>query len=93
MHHPSILSAVTNLCRTILENDGLRIAPEHSLTLDLGFDSMHLMQFFAGIEDLYPSLSLEAWFLEHAGGARDTVGSVVGYMARGMRSAPLMEAA
>jgi hypothetical protein len=93
MHNPSILSAVTQLCHTILENDALRIAPEQSLTQDLGFDSMHLMQFFAGIEDLCPSLPLEMWFLEHAGGARDTIGSLVSYLARGTSLAPLMEAA
>jgi acyl carrier protein len=53
-----------------------------SLTQDLGFDSMKLMEFFAGIEDLYPGIALEEWFIEHSSGGRDTIGSVVYYLAR-----------
>ncbi|NIX77587.1 acyl carrier protein [Microvirga terricola] len=76
-----VLTQVADLCRTILEKNAVEIEPGMSLTRDLGFDSMQLMQFFAGIETRYPAVILEDWFIAHASGARDTVGSVADYIA------------
>ncbi|MGO4570895.1 acyl carrier protein [Microvirga sp. 2TAF3] len=76
------LTQITDLCRTILEKDSLKIDPGMSLTRDLGFDSMQLMEFFAGIETYYPEVALEEWFLDHSTGGRDTVGSVADYLSQ-----------
>ncbi|MBF9234636.1 acyl carrier protein [Microvirga alba] len=76
-----VLTQVTDLCRTILDKGAPNIEPGMSLTRDLGFDSMQLMQFFAGIETHYPAIVLEDWFIAHYAGARDTVGSVADYVA------------
>ncbi|WP_162820408.1 hypothetical protein [Microvirga calopogonii] len=53
-----------------------------SLTHSLGFDSLKLMQFFAGVEELYPDAALEDWFIEHSADGRDTLRSAVSYLVR-----------
>jgi acyl carrier protein len=73
---------VIALCQSI---DGDKTAPidiDVSLTRTLAFDSLKLMQFFAGIEQLYPGIALEDWFVEHSTDGRDTVDSAVAYMTR-----------
>jgi acyl carrier protein len=78
----NVTQQVTDLCRWIGDGGMAHIDIKMSLTQDLGFDSMKLMEFFAGIEDLYPGIALEEWFIEHSSGGRDTIGSVVYYLAR-----------
>lgn len=78
----NIARQIADLCRWISEG---RIAPiemRMSLTRDLGFDSLKLMQFFAGIEELHGGISLEDWFIEHSSGGHDTIGSVVRHLAQ-----------
>lgn len=77
-----ITSQVFDLCRWICEGGVAEIELGMSLTRDLGFDSMKLMQFFAGIEESFPGIALEDWFIDHSSGGRDTVGSVVYHLAR-----------
>ncbi|WP_112663512.1 acyl carrier protein [Microvirga flavescens] len=73
---------VTDLCRSILEKSDIEVASNASLTEDLGLDSLQIMQFFAGIEALYPEISLEEWFLVQGGTGKDTVQSVVDHIDR-----------
>jgi acyl carrier protein len=72
---------VIALCQPI---DGDKTAPiDIDVSLrTLAFDSLKLMQFFAGIEQLYPGIALEDWFVEHSTDGRDTVDSAVAYMTR-----------
>ena len=73
---------VIALCQSIDGNKTPRIAIDVSLTRTLAFDSLKLMQFFAGIEQLYPGIALEEWFVEHSTDGRDTLDSAVAYMTR-----------
>jgi hypothetical protein len=43
---------------------------------------MKLMQFFAGVEALYPGVALEDWFIEHSTDGRDTLRSAVSHLMR-----------
>lgn len=79
-----IACQIVDLCRWISEGSIPRIEMGMSLTHDLHFDSLKLMQFFSGIEDLYAGLALEDWFIEHASGGRDTIGNVVRYIAHAL---------
>ncbi len=76
-----VTAQVAALCRWISEGSVTYIEMDMSLTRDLSFDSMKLMQFFAGIEDAYPGIALEDWFIENSSSGRDTIGSVVQYVA------------
>jgi hypothetical protein len=73
---------VIALCRSIDGDNMTPIAIDVSLTRTLAFDSLKLMQFFAGIEQLYPGIALEDWFIEHSSDGRDTLSSAVAYMTR-----------
>ncbi len=73
---------VIALCQSINGNNPTDIAMEVSLTRTLAFDSLKLMQFFAGIEQLYPGIALEDWFIENSADGRDTLGSAVAYLSR-----------
>jgi acyl carrier protein len=73
---------VIALCRSIDGDKTTPIAIDVSLTRTLAFDSLKLMQFFAGIEQLYPGIALEDWFIEHSSDGQDTLGSAVAYMTR-----------
>jgi acyl carrier protein len=73
---------VIALCRSIDGNKTPQIAMDVSLTRTLAFDSLKLMEFFAGVEQLYPSIALEDWFVEHSGDGRDTLDSAAAYMTR-----------
>ncbi|SCY80545.1 acyl carrier protein [Microvirga guangxiensis] len=77
----NIARQVADLCKWISEDSITQIDANMSLTRDLGFDSMKLMQFFAGIEELYAGIALEEWFIAHSSGGRDTIGSVVRFVA------------
>lgn len=77
-----ITAQVAALCKWITEGSVTQVDAQMSLTQDLGFDSMKIMQFFAGIEDFYPGIALEDWFIENSSRGRDTVGSVVHYVGR-----------
>ena len=76
-----VAEPIVALCRSLGENGKTSITLDMSLTRSLDFDSMKLMQFFAGIEDLYAGIALEDWFIAHSSGGRDTVGSVVRFVA------------
>ncbi len=80
--HADASSRILDLCKWISEGSITSIDPRMSLTRDLGFDSMKLMQFFVGIEEIYPGVVLEEWFMDHSSGGRDTIGSVIQYLAR-----------
>jgi acyl carrier protein len=77
-----VADRVLALCRSIDENDTVTITLDVSLTHGLGYDSLKLMQFFAGIEGLYPGVALEDWFIEHSTNGKDTLRSAVSYLAR-----------
>jgi acyl carrier protein len=79
-----ITSQIMELCQWICEGGVGKIEAGMSLTRDLGFDSMKLMQFFAGIEDFYPGIALEEWFIQHSSGGRDTIDSVIFHLARAL---------
>lgn len=78
----NIARQIADLCRWISEGRVTHVEMDLSLTRDLAFDSMKLMQFFAGIEELYDGIALEDWFIEHSSGGRDTIGSVVRYLSQ-----------
>ncbi|WP_152568882.1 hypothetical protein [Microvirga sp. BSC39] len=73
---------VIALCQTIHGNKTPPIAMDVSLTRTLAFDSLKLVQFFAGVEQLYPGIALEDWFVEHSADGRDTLDSAAAYMTR-----------
>jgi acyl carrier protein len=73
---------VVALCETITENSVNAIRMNMSLTHALGFDSLQLMQFFAGVEQRYPGVALEDWFIEHSSDGRDTLDSAVSHLMR-----------
>ncbi|PVE24103.1 hypothetical protein DC522_12475 [Microvirga sp. KLBC 81] len=77
----NIARQITDLCEWIGEGSIAKVEMSMSLTRDLAFDSMKLMQFFAGTEELYSGIALEDWFIEHSAGGRDTIGSVARYIA------------
>lgn len=77
-----VAQRVTALCQSIDGNKTAPIAIDVSLTRTLAFDSLKLMQFFAGVEQIYPGIALEDWFIEHSTDGRDTLGSAVAYMTR-----------
>jgi len=77
-----VVQHVIALCQLIDGNRTTPIAVDVSLTRTLAFDSLKLVQFFAGIEQLYPGAALEDWFVEHSTEGQDTVGSAVAYMTR-----------
>ncbi|HZH09690.1 MAG TPA: hypothetical protein VEZ24_04920 [Microvirga sp.] len=78
----NIARQVADLCTWISEGSITRVEMRMSLTRDLRFDSMKLMQFFAGIEELYMGIALEDWFIEHSSGGCDTIGSAVRYLTK-----------
>lgn len=71
---------IVALCRSLSEDCETSIILDMSLTHCLAFDSMKLMQFFAGVEALYPGVALEDWFIEHSTDGRDTLGNAVSYL-------------
>jgi acyl carrier protein len=73
---------IVDLCRSLFENDNRTILAEMSLAHDLAFDSVKLVQFFAGVETLFPGIALEDWFIEHSSSGQDTIRNVVAYLAR-----------
>lgn len=77
-----VAKRVIALCQSIDGDRTTGIAVDVSLTRTLAFDSLKLMQFFAGIEQLYPGIALEDWFIEHSTDGQDTLGSAVAYMTR-----------
>jgi acyl carrier protein len=76
----NIARQIADLCKWINGGTLPHLEMSMSLTRDLSFDSMKLMQFFAGIEELYSGIVLEDWFIEHSSGGRDTIGSIVRYV-------------
>lgn len=77
----NVARQIADLCKWISDGSITHIEMSMSLTRDLAFDSMKLMQFFAGTEELYSGIALEDWFIEQSAGGRDTIGSVVQYIA------------
>ncbi len=84
-----VADRIIALCRSIDGHKTADIAIDVSLTRTLAFDSLKLMQFFAGIEQLYPGIALEDWFIEHSTDGGDTLDSAVAYMARFLAPQPL----
>jgi acyl carrier protein len=73
---------IVSLCQSIDGNKTSHIAMDVSLTRTLAFDSLKLVQFFIGIEQLFPGIALEDWFVEHSADGRDTLDSAAAYMTR-----------
>jgi acyl carrier protein len=73
---------IVSLCQSIDGNKTPDIAMDVSLTRTLAFDSLKLMQFFAGIEQLYPGIALEDWFVENSADGQDTLASAAAYLTR-----------
>jgi hypothetical protein len=73
---------IISLCRSLSDDSRRAIMLDMSLTHSLAFDSMKLMQFFAGVEALYPGVALEDWFIEHSTDGRDTLRSAVSHLMR-----------
>lgn len=79
---------IIELCQSLIEGRSLTIRAEMSLVRDLGFDSIRLMQFFAGVENLHPGVALEDWFIEHSSSGQDTIRSVVSHLCRFLNHRP-----
>ena len=77
-----VAQRVIALCQMIDGDKKTPMAINVSLTRTLAFDSLKLMQFFAGVEQLYPGIALKDWFVEHSTDGHDTVDSAVDYMTR-----------
>jgi hypothetical protein len=73
---------IISLCRSLSDDSTRAVMLDMSLTHSLAFDSMKLMQFFAGVEALYPGVALEDWFIEHCTDGRDTLRSAVSHLMR-----------
>jgi acyl carrier protein len=73
---------IVSLCQSLDGNKTPDIAMDVSLKRTLAFDSLKLMQFFAGIEQLYPGIALEDWFVENSADGRDTLDSAAAYLTR-----------
>ena len=71
---------IISLCRSLSDDSTRAVVLDMSLTHSLAFDSMKLMQFFAGVEALYPGVALEDWFIEHSTDGRDTLRNAVSYL-------------
>ncbi len=74
-----VATRVIALCESLNEKQAI-VSLDMSLTQALGFDSLRLMQFFAGIEQFYPGIALEDWFIETSTDGRDTLRSAVTYL-------------
>ena len=77
-----VAGPIIALCRSLGESGKASITLDMSLTRSLDFDSMKLMQFFAGVEALHPGIGLEEWFIEHSTDGRDTLRSAISYLMR-----------
>lgn len=77
-----VAEPIVALCRSLGGKGNVSITLDMSLTRSLGFDSMKLMEFFAGVEELHPGIALEDWFIEHSADGRDTLRSAVSYLMR-----------
>ena len=77
-----VAERIVALCQSLDNNGKTPIGLDTSLTYALGFDSLKLMQFFAGVENLYPGVALEDWFIEHSTDGRDTIRSAVSHLVR-----------
>ena len=77
-----VAKRIMALCQSLDNNGEKPLSLDTSLTYALGFDSLKLMQFFAGVEELYPGVALEDWFIEHSTDGRDTLRSAVSHLAQ-----------
>jgi hypothetical protein len=77
----NVAREITDLCKRISEGSVTHVEMGMSLTRDLRFDPAKLMRFFSRLEELYAGLALEDWFVAHCADGRDTIGSVVRYIA------------
>ena len=77
-----VAKRIVALCQSLNNNSKTPIGLDTSLTYALGFDSLRLMQFFAGVEELYPGVALEDWFIEHSTDGQDTIRSAVFHLTR-----------
>ncbi|UVF17694.1 hypothetical protein HPT29_014210 [Microvirga terrae] len=73
---------IVALCQSLNGQGEAPIILDMSLTHSLAFDSMKLVEFFTGVEALYPGVALEDWFIENCTDGRDTLRSAVSYLAR-----------
>jgi len=76
-----IAQRVLALCQSLHSHD-TAITLDMSLAHGLHFDSLKLMDFFTGIEQLFPGIGLEDWFIEHSSDGRDTLRNAVAYLTR-----------
>jgi len=77
-----VAKRILALCQSLDDKGETPIGLDTSLTSALAFDSLKLMQFFAGVEALYPGVALEDWFIEHSTDGRDTIRSAVSHLIR-----------
>ncbi|WP_262268661.1 hypothetical protein [Microvirga yunnanensis] len=73
---------IVALCQSLHGQGEAPIILDMSLTRSLSFDSMKLVEFFTGVEALYPGVALEDWFIENCADGRDTLRSAVSYLVR-----------
>lgn len=77
-----VTNNIRSLLSQILDRPNAELKFEDSLTIDIGFDSMQLMQFFAGVENYYPKVRLEEWFLEQSLEGQDTIQSLLQFISK-----------
>lgn len=58
------------------------IRAESSITGDLGFDSLDLVELASRVREAYPDFDLRAWLVEALSSDVDSVGSMAGLLAR-----------
>jgi acyl carrier protein len=89
LREADISKGIIELCQSLIESGNRTIRAEMSLAHDLEFDSVRLVQFFAGVENLFPGVALEDWFIEHSSSGQDTILNVVCYLSRFLDRRPV----
>ena len=57
-----------------------KVSDDHSLTVDLGMDSLHLMELFQIIDEEIGNVELMSWLIGSSSGGRDTVDGLCRYL-------------
>jgi hypothetical protein len=57
-----------------------KVSDDHSLTVDLGMDSLHLMELFQIIDAEIGNVELMPWLILSSSGGRDTVDGLCRYL-------------
>lgn len=81
MPYERLRPALDLIITSVAERRMAEIKGSHSLTEDLGFDSLRLMQLFAAIDERFDGVDLTPWFARCAAAGADTVDGLCAFIA------------